>query len=102
MSNHSLQLGHLPASTRTLINPQTPQVPSPGLFLGFLDRNLGRFTPIMQNTIGFSVTLLFCVVTLHASLAPTFVSGKLFMQPGEQDDKEFARSYMLEYEGATS
>jgi hypothetical protein len=72
------------------------------MLLGFLDRHMRRFSPAIQNTIGLVVALLLFIVTLHATVAPTFVSGHLFAKISENDEKEPAASYMVEYDGATS
>jgi hypothetical protein len=64
------------------------------LLLGFLNRNLEKFSPPIQNLIGVTVLLLLVVVVLHA-FAPTYVEGRLYVQEAEDRRPMMAQGYSL-------
>jgi hypothetical protein len=62
--------------------------------LGFLERNLGKFSPPIQNLIGMTVLLLLVIVVLHA-FAPTYVEGRLKIQEANNQPPMMAKGYSL-------
>jgi hypothetical protein len=70
-----------------------------GSLLGFLDRNLKEFKPLVRNLIGVGVLLLLAIVVLHVFVTPTYVQGTLSVRRQQGQIKSLAKSYFLVREG---
>jgi len=67
------------------------------LLLGFLDRNLARFSPLVQNAIGLIIVLLLVYVILNSFVTRTFIRGQLWVTQGSPDKKARAVGYVLSH-----
>ena len=63
----------------------------PQMLLGFLNRNLEKFSRGVQNIIGLIVVVLLAVLMLHAFVAPTYIGGKLYIKESKSQKKGFAK-----------
>jgi hypothetical protein len=63
--------------------------------LGFLDRNLARFSPRVQDTIGIGILLLLIVFVLNGFVAPTFIRGTLYVREAADAGKTQVPGYTL-------
>lgn len=65
------------------------------MLMSFLDRNLGRFSPGVQNIIGLGILLVFIVYVLNGFVAPTFIRGSLFIRESAAAGKKPAPGYQV-------
>jgi hypothetical protein len=89
------------------VREQEPTTTSPGSeqgqhagtvlqpFIGFLDRNLNRFSRPVRDVIGLGFLGMLVVLVLHGFVAPTYVEGSLWVKPYENEAEEMAKSYIL-------
>lgn len=64
--------------------------------LGFLDRNLNRFSRTTQDIIGLTILFLLVIVVINIFVADTHVKGKLLIKASENETKEQADEYLVE------
>src|SRR5229473_4750963 len=63
--------------------------------LGFLDRNLGKFSPRVRDSIGMGVLVLLMIYVLNGFVGPTFVRGTLYVFEKERNQKVPAVNYQI-------
>ena len=66
-----------------------------GTLLGFLDRNFKTFSRGTRDAIGVVVAGLLMIVVLHATVAPTYVEGRVYVRKNETEPRELGAAFWL-------